>query len=47
MPSLISSQVFCPTSLMNMRPVPFWNVNVKGLRSPRAQIMRLLPLAVL
>ena len=32
---------------MNMRPVPGWNANVKGLRSPSAQIARLSPVAVL
>ena len=37
-PTLISSHVFCPTSLMNIVPVPGWNVNVNGLRSPAAQI---------
>jgi hypothetical protein len=35
--------VFWPTSLISMRPVPGWIANVKGLRSPRAQIARLLP----
>ena len=34
MPSLISSQVLWPTSLMNIRPVPGWKANVNGLRRP-------------
>ena len=46
MPSLISSQAFWPTSLMNMRPVPGWKANVNGLRRPSAQIARLAPVAV-
>ena len=46
MPSLISSQVFWPTSLMNIRPVPGWNANVNGLRRPSAQIARFAPVAV-
>ena len=45
MPSSISSQVTSPTSLMNIRPVPGWNANVNGLRSPSAQIARLTPVA--
>ena len=43
MPSLISSEACWPTSLMNIRPVPGWNANVNGLRSPSAQIARLAP----
>ena len=43
MPSLISSQVSCPTSLMKIRPVPGWKAKVKGLRKPSAQIARLFP----
>jgi hypothetical protein len=46
MPSLISSNVFSPTSLMNMRPVSGWKAKVKGLRTPRAQIARFCPVAV-
>ena len=47
MPSLISSHVFWPTSLMNIRPVPGWKAKVNGLRRPSAQIARFAPVAVL
>ena len=30
---------------MNIRPVPGWKANVNGLRSPSAQMARLLPVA--
>ena len=46
-PSLISSHKPLPTSLMNIRPVVLWKVNVNGLRSPIAQIVRLIPLVTL
>jgi hypothetical protein len=44
-PSLISSHAPCPTSLTKIRPVPGWIANVKGLRTPSAQIARLAPVA--
>ena len=47
MPSLISSHVFWPTSLMNNAAGAGLNANVNGLRRPSAQIARFLPVAVL
>ena len=46
MPSSISSQVFSPTSLMNIRPVPGWKAKVNGLRSPAPRSPGCSPVAV-
>ena len=45
-PTFTSSHVFCPTSLMCIRPVPGWNVKVNGFRTPAAQIARFAPVVV-
>ena len=40
---VISSQVFCPTSLIEILPVAGWTSKLEGFRNPSAQIAWLLP----